>query len=154
MIPIEVNGKEISAKEDETILVALERAGIKIPTLCYMKDLAPTGACRLCVVEVEGFPNLVPSCSHPVQEGMKIHTRSPEVLRARRVIIEHRFIAAGLTRLGAGRKTADFRLISQKIHPTIVGVAAILADIWGEDAENARAADKPHHHVELDDKTG
>lgn len=88
MIQMEVNGKEISAKEDETILVALQRAGIKIPTLCYMEDLAPTGACRLCVVEVEGFPNLVPSCSHPVQEGMKIHTRSPEVLRARRVIVE------------------------------------------------------------------
>jgi len=88
MIQIEVNGKTISAKEDETILSALKRAGINVPTLCYMEGLTPTGACRLCVVEVEGFPNLVPSCSHPVQEGMKIRTRSPEVLRARRVIVE------------------------------------------------------------------
>ncbi len=88
MMNIEVNGKTIEAKKGETILEALTRAGIKVPTLCYMKDLAPTGACRICVVEIEGRPGLIPSCAYPVEEGMKIKTHSPRVVRARKTIVE------------------------------------------------------------------
>jgi iron-only hydrogenase group A len=88
MINIEADGKKIEAREGETILSALNREGIRIPTLCYMPDLPPSGACRLCVVEVDGMPNLVPSCSYPVAPGMKINTRSLKVLEARKTIIE------------------------------------------------------------------
>ncbi len=88
MITIEVNNRTVEAEKDETILAALRRAGIKVPTLCHMEDLFPTGACRMCVVEVEGQRNLVPSCAYPVAEGMKIRTHSPRVLRARKTIIE------------------------------------------------------------------
>jgi len=88
MIAIEVNGRTIEAHEEETILSALRRAGIHVPTLCYMDGLPPSGACRLCVVEVEGARNLVPSCAFPVAQGMRIHTHSPRVTRARRTIIE------------------------------------------------------------------
>lgn len=85
---IEVNNKIIKAKKGETILSALSRNGIKVPTLCYMEELAPSGACRICVVEVEGQPNLVPSCAQPVEEWMRIKTHSPKVIKARKTIVE------------------------------------------------------------------
>lgn len=66
----------------------LRRNGITVPTLCNMENFTPTGACRICVVEIEGHDELVPSCSHQVDEWMKIHTHSPKVIRARRTIIE------------------------------------------------------------------
>ncbi|MBN1437141.1 MAG: iron hydrogenase small subunit [Sedimentisphaerales bacterium] len=88
MLNFEANGRSITAKKGETILKALNRAGIKVPTLCYMEDLTPTGACRLCVVEIEGRPGLVPSCAYPVEEGMKIQTHSPRVVRSRKAIVE------------------------------------------------------------------
>jgi NADH-quinone oxidoreductase subunit G/NADP-reducing hydrogenase subunit HndD len=85
---IEVNNRKIDAIPGEMILDALEREGIKVPTLCHMKGLFPSGACRMCVVEVEGYNGLIPSCAYPVQEGMKIKTHSPRALRARKTIIE------------------------------------------------------------------
>jgi iron-only hydrogenase group A len=85
---IEVNGKDIEVRKSETILTALLRNGIKVPTLCNMKDLSPTGACRICVVEVEGKDSLVTSCSHPVEESMKIKTHSPRVVKARKTLVE------------------------------------------------------------------
>jgi len=87
-INIEVNGKKLEAKEGETILSALKRSGINVPTLCHMEGLKPSGACRICVVDVEGFPNLVPSCSYPVAKDMKIKTHSPRAVQARKTIIE------------------------------------------------------------------
>jgi iron-only hydrogenase group A len=88
MIKIKVNNATLSVSEDETILAALRRNGIKVPTLCSMDELSPTGACRMCVVEVEGFENLVPACSYRVQEWMKIRTHSKRVLRARKANVE------------------------------------------------------------------
>ncbi len=88
MIELRVDGQTIEAKEGETILSALKREGIHVPTLCHMDGLTPTGACRLCVVELEGAPNFVPACSFPVAPGMKIQTRTPKVLDARRTIVE------------------------------------------------------------------
>ena len=88
MIKIEVNGKSIEAQPGEMLLSALKRAGIKVPTLCYMDGLFPSGACRMCVVEVEGQRNLVPSCAFPVAGGMKVQTHSPRAVRARKTIVE------------------------------------------------------------------
>jgi len=85
---IEVNNREIEAKPGEYLLSALRRAGINIPTLCHIEGLAPSGACRMCVVEVDGILGLVPSCAYPVVEGMKIKTHSPKVVQARRTIVE------------------------------------------------------------------
>ena len=59
-----------------------------MPTLCHMKDHSPTGACRLCMVEVEGHEDLIPSCSHPVEEWMRIKTHSARVIQARKTIVE------------------------------------------------------------------
>ncbi len=85
---IEVNNRTIEARNGETILDALTRAGIHVPTLCHMKGLLPSGACRMCVVEVEGQRGLIPSCSYPVAEGMKISTHSARAAQARRTIVE------------------------------------------------------------------
>jgi NADH-quinone oxidoreductase subunit G/NADP-reducing hydrogenase subunit HndD len=85
---IEVNGKVIQVRKGDTILNALFRNGIKVPTLCSMKNLSPTGACRICVVEVEGVNGLVTSCSNLVEEGMVINTHSPRVVKARKTILE------------------------------------------------------------------
>jgi iron-only hydrogenase group A len=88
LFTIQVNNKKIKAEKGETILSALNRNGIIIPTLCRMKDLTPTGACRMCVVEVEGRERLVTACSQPVEEWMKIKTHSPRVIKARKTIVE------------------------------------------------------------------
>ena len=88
MIEMQVDGRTIEAKDGETILSALKREGIHVPTLCHMEGLLPSGACRMCIVEMEGAQNFVPACSFPVAPGMKIQTRSPRVLDARRTIVE------------------------------------------------------------------
>ncbi len=85
---IEVNGRAVEARPNEMLLTALRRSGIRVPTLCSMEGLTPSGACRLCVVEVEGEPRLVPSCACPVAAGMRVRTHSPRAVNARRTIVE------------------------------------------------------------------
>lgn len=88
LFTIHVNNRKIKAEKGETILSALNRNGIIIPTLCRMKEFTPTGACRMCVVEVEGKERLVTACSQPVEEWMRIRTHSPRVITARKTIVE------------------------------------------------------------------
>jgi len=88
MIKIEVNNQIIEAKEGETILSALKRENLSVPTLCHMKGLLPSGACRICVVEDEQSGRLIPSCSFPVADGMKLKTHSRRVIESRKMIIE------------------------------------------------------------------
>lgn len=85
---IRIDGKEIDADRGMTILEAAEKAGINIPTLCYHKDLIPTGSCRICVVELEGSNRLLGSCHTPVAEGMVLYTRSQKVISARKATVE------------------------------------------------------------------
>ncbi|MFO8235662.1 MAG: [Fe-Fe] hydrogenase large subunit C-terminal domain-containing protein [Bacteroidales bacterium] len=87
-IDIEVNNKTIHAKKGDTILEALRENGIYVPTLCNLSEFSPTGACRLCVVEVEGKERLVTACSYPIEEWLRIRTHSPRVIEARRMIVE------------------------------------------------------------------
>jgi len=87
-IDIVVNNKKIRAKRGETILEALSSNGIKVPTLCRMEGLSPTGACRMCVVEIEGKAGLIPSCSYPIEEPLRIWTHSTRVIRARKMLVE------------------------------------------------------------------
>ncbi len=85
---ITVNNKIIKAKKNETILDAITREGIKVPTLCHLKNMMPTGACRICVVENVDSGKLVTSCSTPVYEGIKIKTHSQRVNESRKMIVE------------------------------------------------------------------
>ena len=88
LIDIEVNNKKIQAKKGETVLEALNKSGIKVPTLCRMEGFSSTGACRMCVVEVEGKSGLIPSCSYPIEESLKIRTHTPRVIQARKMLVE------------------------------------------------------------------
>ncbi len=88
MISIMINDKKIEVPEGLTILDSANLAGIKIPTLCHVKGGKPRGACRVCIVEVEGAKTLVASCSTPVIDGMKISTNTRRVRNARQTVIE------------------------------------------------------------------
>jgi len=85
---VTINGKVCEAAEGQTVLEVARANGFYIPTLCYLSGLTPTGACRICVVEVEGMRNLVASCSAPATEGMVVRTDTERVLAARRFIVE------------------------------------------------------------------
>ena len=83
-----INGNRLTVQPDETILETARRSGIDIPTLCHLKGAIPTGACRICVVEVEKARSLMPACTTPSQPGMVVHTESPEVVNSRRMTLE------------------------------------------------------------------
>lgn len=88
MISLTINTIPVQVPEGTTILHAAKAAGIRIPTLCYVEALQAIGACRVCVVEVEGARNLTASCSMPVTQGMKVHTNTRRVRAARRAVVE------------------------------------------------------------------
>jgi len=88
LVRLEINGQPVEVAQGAMILDAARKAGVRIPTLCHLSGLFPSGACRMCIVEVEGRPGLIPSCAFPVEAGMKVSTRSPRVLNARRTIVE------------------------------------------------------------------
>ncbi len=88
IINLTINGIAVSIEEDKTILEAAEKLNIKIPTLCYHKDLCVAGNCRVCVVEQVGSKKLLAACANPVHEGMEIETNSLIVRNSRKHIIE------------------------------------------------------------------
>jgi len=89
-ILLQIDGKEVKAREGMTILEAARSAGISIPTLCYHEKLEPYGGCRLCIVEVEerGWKKLVVSCVYLAEENLVVTTRSDKIDRIRKMIIE------------------------------------------------------------------
>ncbi|MBK9129320.1 MAG: iron hydrogenase small subunit [Phycisphaerales bacterium] len=87
-IAITINGKPVEARPGEMLLDVIRRSGVDVPTLCNVSGLTPTGACRLCSVEVEGQRGLVPSCAYPVADGLSVRTHSPRAVRARKTIVE------------------------------------------------------------------
>ena len=88
MVTLTINGQTVQVPAGTTILEAAEKAGIKIPTLCYLKDINEIAACRMCVVEVEGSDRLAAACDTPVEEGLVVRTNTPKVRKARRVNME------------------------------------------------------------------
>jgi predicted molibdopterin-dependent oxidoreductase YjgC len=85
---IVIDGHDFRFAPGDTILDVAQRNGIDIPTLCYLRGASPTGACRLCLVEVEGARNLVASCAAPAAPNMVISTQSERVLQSRRINLE------------------------------------------------------------------
>ena len=83
MVKFTIDGRELTVPKGTTILKAAEEAGIPIPHLCFLKGINEIGACRMCVVEVEGTGRLVPSCNSEVLDGMVVHTNTPRVRQAR-----------------------------------------------------------------------
>ncbi len=83
-----IDGREVAFSSGETILDVARRNGIDIPTLCHMKGATPTGACRICLVEVDGARSLLAACATPAASKMVVRTESPRVLQARRLNLE------------------------------------------------------------------
>ncbi len=89
-ILLQIDGKEVGAREGMTVLEAARNAGISIPTLCHHEKLEPFGGCRICIVEVEvhGWTRLVVSCVYPVAQNLVVRTRSDKIDRIRKMIVE------------------------------------------------------------------
>lgn len=88
MVKLTIDGIEVEVGEGSTILNAARSAGINIPTLCYLKDINEIGACRICLVEIEGNDRLAASCNSVCEDGMVVYTNSPKVREARRTNLE------------------------------------------------------------------
>ena len=87
-VKIKINGFEVEVPANSTILEAAHTAGIRIPTLCYLKDINAIGACRMCVVEVKGARALAASCVYPVTDGMEVFTNTPALRSSRKATLE------------------------------------------------------------------
>ncbi|MGN0733872.1 MAG: NADH-dependent [FeFe] hydrogenase, group A6 [Emergencia sp.] len=88
MVKLTINGQEICVKEGTTIMEAAKKVGIDIPHLCYLKEINEIGACRVCVVEIEGMNTMATACNTVCEEGMVIHTNSPKVRKRRKTNVE------------------------------------------------------------------
>jgi len=88
LISLMIDGTKLEVEPGATILEAAKSIGIYIPTMCYLKELNVIGACRICLVELEGAKALQPSCAIPAVQGMIIHTHSPRVIKARKMVLE------------------------------------------------------------------
>src|SRR5512146_1158134 len=87
-VNITVDGKPVEAARGSTILDAMRQAGVEVPTLCHLEGVVPYGSCFLCVVEIEGRRELVPSCVATVEDGMAITTNSETIRDSRRTALE------------------------------------------------------------------
>jgi iron-only hydrogenase group A len=88
MPTLTIDNIAVEVPDGTTVLTAAETAGVKIPTLCYLKDVQAIGACRVCMVEIEGGRTLMASCVTPAAEGMKVHTNSKRAREARKTVVE------------------------------------------------------------------
>jgi iron-only hydrogenase group A len=88
MTTVYINKQQIEIESGSTIFEAAAKAGIKIPTLCHVENQLPKGACRVCMVDVEGAKSMIASCTTPVSEGMKVTTNSRNVRDARKFVVE------------------------------------------------------------------
>jgi bidirectional [NiFe] hydrogenase diaphorase subunit len=87
-VSLQINGQPFTVAADATVLQAIRSAGLHVPTLCHLDGLTPVGACRLCLVALEGHPKLEPACVTTVAEGMVVHTHTPELEGYRRMAVE------------------------------------------------------------------
>jgi len=125
-----INGNRFSFEPGETILQVAQRNSIDIPTLCYLKRASPTGACRMCVVEVKGARSLVASCAGPAATNMEIQTETAKVVEARRMVLQlllssgnHNCAVCGT----AGDNWTAFQLRVQKAE-----AGTELCPVWGD----------------------
>ena len=88
MVNLKINGIAVSVPEGSTILQAAKAANVRIPTLCYLKDVQCVGSCRMCLVEATGAKGLVAACVYPVAEGMEVRTNTPRVRKSRKTTLE------------------------------------------------------------------
>jgi NADH-quinone oxidoreductase subunit G/NADP-reducing hydrogenase subunit HndD len=88
MTTLMIDNTKVAVEEGATILDAAKQVGVNIPTLCYLKDINVIGACRICMVDVQGARTFMAACVTPVTEGMVVRTNTPAVIKARKTILE------------------------------------------------------------------
>ena len=88
MVNIKINGVDVSVEEGTTILEACRNNGVRIPTLCWLKEINEIGACRICGVEMTGARSLVAACVYPINPGMEVFTNSPAVQQSRKKTLQ------------------------------------------------------------------
>ncbi len=126
-----LNGNEVDFTPGQTILEAAEAHDVRIPSLCHLKGALPTGACRICVVEVKGARTLVPSCATPAGRGMEVHTESPRVIKARRMVLEL-LLASGNHNCAAPGGVADDDWTGFQLKVQGMDGTGELCPVWGD----------------------
>ena len=139
LVNLTIDGKNVQAAPGTSILDTARNAGIRIPTLCYLKGLNDIGACRMCVVEVEGSDELRSACNTAVEDGMVIHTNSRVVRDSRRTSLElilsdHPFVCPTCTR----NKTCDLQKLAEELD------ISMYYDFYGNPVAALRGAPSCH----------
>ena len=127
---IVINGNTFDFKAGETILEVARRNHINIPTLCHLKGATPTGECRICMVEVEGARTLIAACATPAGSNMRVKTESPQVIKARRLVIQLMLASGNHNCAARGSDDQDwtrFQLDVQKMD-----LSSELCPVWGD----------------------
>jgi predicted molibdopterin-dependent oxidoreductase YjgC len=88
MINLVIDGKQVSLEKPVKLIEAARQVGIEIPNFCYSPELSTFAGCRMCIVEIEGYPKLMTSCSTMAEDGMVVHTSTPEIRRIRRDLLD------------------------------------------------------------------
>ncbi len=87
-LTLHIDGHSVTVPQGATVLEAIQKAGRYVPTLCHDPALKPFGACRLCIVEIDGLRGFPTSCTTPAQEGMTVRTETEDLRRVRRTVVE------------------------------------------------------------------
>jgi len=137
-VEVSIDGQSVAVDEGATILDACNRQGVGTPTLCFLQNLTPVNACRVCVVELEGARTLVPACSRAVEPGMEIQTDSERVRHSRKLVLE--LLASSV----------DMSLVSDEIKEFMNRYGAE-PERFGTSAPDTAAGDRDsrapgHHH--------
>jgi predicted molibdopterin-dependent oxidoreductase YjgC len=127
---ITINGNELAFETGETILEVARRSDIDIPTLCYLKGATPTGACRMCIVEVEGAEKLLPSCATPAATGMIVQTESHRVVEDRKMLIEMLLSSGNHNCAVSSAKGSDWESFQMRVQEE--DESDELCPVWGD----------------------
>lgn len=142
-LTITVNGRTLGAKVGETVLDAARRAGVEVPTLCHDDRMKPTGACRMCLVDVSDSRRMAPACRHPVSEGLVVQTESERVKR-------HRTALLGLYLADQPQGAAPGSALARHAHDhgVLEGLPQVAAPRLGRDGDdNKLVAYLPDHCI-------
>ncbi len=125
-----LNGRDVDFEPGQTILEAAEACGVSIPTLCHLKGTTPTGACRICLVEVKGARTLLPACATPVSAGMDVKTHSQKVIEARRMILQLMLASGNHNCAALAASDRDWTLFQRDVHKN--DGTTELCPVWGD----------------------
>ena len=136
-VTLSINGKAVSVPNGKTILDACKQLDLSIPTLCYLENLTPVNACRICVVELEGSRTLVPACSRLAEPNMKIQTDSKRVFHSRKLVFE--LLASSVDLSLASQEIRNF-MDAYEVSPERFGTPS------GQTLEGERETRRVGHH--------